>query len=111
MADENPAGIIADARRYMFTLASILCGTLLALDAERDCDPLYQEIAHRWILDTESNVGEMVFHDIIHPQALDSARSTAEHHAEWDCRIVWGINLPAQRASGHRSLQSQNSRL
>lgn len=101
--------VIADGRRYMFTLASILCGTLLALDADRDQDPVCGEMARRWILSVESGVGDGVFRDIVVPTASESA--PAEAHMEWDCRIAWGIDLPAQRASGHRSLQKPSSKI
>ncbi|KAJ5921612.1 hypothetical protein N7454_009086 [Penicillium verhagenii] len=102
------AEILADARRYMFTLAWIICGTLLALDAERDQDPVSMEIARRWILKAEGGVGDMVFHDIVTAQG---GVSKGDEHIEWDCRIAWGIELPAQRASGHRSLQKTDSKL
>ncbi|KAJ5934058.1 hypothetical protein N7466_003605 [Penicillium verhagenii] len=103
-----PAEILADARRYMFTLAWIICGTLLALDAERDQDPVSKEIARRWILKAEGGVGDMVFHDIVTAQGVFCK---SDEHIEWDCRIAWGIELPSQRASGHRSLQKADSKI
>ncbi|KAJ5403722.1 hypothetical protein N7509_003593 [Penicillium cosmopolitanum] len=106
-----PAAILADARRYMFTLAWIMCGALLAVDAERDNDPVTTEIARRWVLDAEGGVGDNVFHDIITVQNDQSSDSDGEKHLQWDCRIAWGVELPAQRASGHRSLQTANSKL
>lgn len=107
--NQAPATILADARRYMFTLAWILCGTLLAVDAERDQDGMSVEIACRWILHAEGGVGDMVFHDIV---TVRSGEPTdGEQHLEWDCRIAWGVELPANRASGHRSLQNANSKL
>ncbi|KAJ5278698.1 hypothetical protein N7478_004070 [Penicillium angulare] len=109
--NQPPATIVADARRYMFTLAWILCGTLLALDAERDQDSVSKEIARRWILSAEGGVGDMVFHDIVTVQEGESANSHKDDHLEWDCRIAWDIELPANRASGHRSLQTTGSKL
>ncbi|KAJ5636906.1 uncharacterized protein N7484_010219 [Penicillium longicatenatum] len=106
--DQSPTAILADARRHMFTLAWILCGTLLALDGERDQDPLIMEIARRWILSAEGGVGDMVFHDIVTSQG---AGCNGDQHLEWDCKIAWGVELPAHRASGHRSLQKTGSKL
>lgn len=106
--DQYPTAILADARRYMFTLAWIMCGTLLALDGERDEDPVNMEIARRWILSAEGGVGDMVFHDIVTAQ---ETTANGDEHLEWDCRIAWGVELPAQRASGHRSLQKTSSKL
>ncbi|EPS28110.1 hypothetical protein PDE_03056 [Penicillium oxalicum 114-2] len=111
---QAPAALLADARRYMFTVAWILCGFLLVLDAERDDDPVSGEIARRWVLSAEGGVGDMVFHDIVKPVSLDVTEldEDGEKHLRWDCRIAWGIDLPAgNRASGHRSLQKTSSRL
>ncbi|KAJ5498719.1 Acyl-CoA oxidase/dehydrogenase type 1 [Penicillium expansum] len=91
---QDPASTVADGRRFMFTLAWILSGALLALDAERDNDPVATEIARRWILSAE-----------------EVASSGGEKHLQWDCRIAWGIDLPPNRASGHRSLQKASSKL
>lgn len=101
--------ILADGRRYMFTVAWVVCGTLLALDAERDQDGVSLEIARRWILDAEGGVGDTVFHDIV--SVKRGGATDSEEHAQWDCRIAWGIELPANRASGHRSLQKAGSKL
>jgi hypothetical protein len=107
----SPAAVLADARRYMFTLAWIMCGALLALDAERDNDTVTTEIARRWVLDAEGGVGDNVFHDIVTVQDGRSSDLDGEKHLQWDCRIAWGVELPAQRASGHRSLQTASSKL
>ncbi|KGO76283.1 Acyl-CoA oxidase/dehydrogenase, type 1 [Penicillium italicum] len=108
---QDPALTVADGRRFMFTLAWILSGALLALDAERDHDPVTTEIARRWILSAEGGVGEHVFHDIVTVCGTASATSGGEEHLQWDCRIAWGVELPANRASGHRSLQKASSKL
>lgn len=105
-SNQAPTAVLADGRRFMFTLAWILSGVLLAIDAERDHDPVTSEIARRWILSAEGGVGDMVFHDIVTVRANGTANSSGEEHLQWDCRIAWGIELPANRASGHRSLQS-----
>lgn len=107
--NQAPTTILADARRYMFTLAWIMCGTLLALDAERDQDGVSMEIARRWILSLEGGVGDMVFHDIVTVKSDEP--TDGEKHLQWDCRIAWGIELPSIRASGHRSLQNAGSKL
>ena len=109
--NSSPAAILADARRYMFTLTWIICGALLALDAERDNDAVSMEIAQRWVLDAEGGVGHNVFLDIIASSSSNRGYDPeGERHVQWDCRIAWGIELPAQRAVGHRSLQN-NSKL
>ncbi|CAG7944344.1 unnamed protein product [Penicillium nalgiovense] len=108
---QDPASTVADGRRFMFTLAWILSGALLALDAERDNDPVTAEIARRWILSAEGGVGEQVFHDIVTVSGTASATPGGEEHLQWDCRIAWGVDLPANRASGHRSLQNAGSKL
>ncbi|KAJ6168843.1 hypothetical protein N7497_001686 [Penicillium chrysogenum] len=108
---QDPATTVADGRRFMFTVAWILSGALLALDTERDNDPVTAEIARRWILSAEGGVGEQVFHDIVTVSGTASATSGGEEHLQWDCRIAWGVDLPADRASGHRSLQKAGSKL
>ncbi|KAJ5115481.1 hypothetical protein NUU61_001240 [Penicillium alfredii] len=108
---QNPAVMLADARRYIFTLSWILSGMLLALDAERDRDPVNSEIARRWVLSGESGVGDTVFRDIVTFKNGDDTASNEEECLQWDCRIAWGIDLPANRASGHRSLQSTGAKL
>lgn len=109
--NKTPSSILADARRYMFTLAWIMCGALLALDAERDQDGVSTEIARRWILSAEGGVGDLVFHDIVTVRDSRTVDADGEDHLQWDCRIAWGIELPANRASGHRSLQTTGSKL
>ncbi|CAG8890270.1 unnamed protein product [Penicillium egyptiacum] len=108
---QDPASTVAGGRRFMFTLAWILSGVLLALDAERDNDPVTTEIARRWVLSAEGGVGEQVFHDIVTVSGTASPNSGGEEHLKWDCRIAWGVDLPANRASGHRSLQKASSKL
>ncbi|CAG8933676.1 unnamed protein product [Penicillium salamii] len=107
---QDPASTVADGRRFMFSLAWIISGTLLALDAERDQDPTTTEIARRWVLSAEGGVGDQGFPDIVANKRLEGA-SNGEEHLQWDCRIAWGIDLPAGRASGHRSLQKASSKL
>ncbi|KAJ5156938.1 uncharacterized protein N7482_008038 [Penicillium canariense] len=73
-------------------------------------DPVSMEIARRWILSAEGGVGDMVFHDIVTVQK-NASHEDGENHLQWDCRIAWGMELPTNRASGHRSMQSASSKL
>lgn len=109
--NREPVAIVADARRYMFTFAWIMSGALLVLDAERDNDPVTTEIARRWVLSAEGGVGDMVFHDIVTTREATGVASGGEQHLQWDCRIAWGVDMPANRASGHRSLQNTSAKL
>ncbi|KAF7183261.1 hypothetical protein CNMCM7691_003174 [Aspergillus felis] len=59
------ASVLADGRRVIFTLAWILMGGLLALDAERDEDEVAVEIARRWILAGEGGVGDTLHRGIV----------------------------------------------
>ena len=105
----SPALLLGDARRFMFTLTWILCGALLALDAERDGDAVTMEIARRWVLMGEGGVGDLVFRDIV--KVYGDSTAQADDHAQWDCRIAWGVELPATQVSGHRSLRADQSKL
>lgn len=100
----SQAALLADARRVTFTFAWILAGALLALDAERDADEVSMEIARRWILSGEGGVGEFAFRDIVKPYEAFDLSPGADEHARQDCKIVWGVELPAGKVVGHRSL-------
>jgi hypothetical protein len=108
---QDPASTVSDGRRFMFSLAWVVSGALLALDAERDHDSTTAEIARRWVLSAEGGVGDQAFHDIVTNPRVANIASNGEEHLQWDCRIAWGIDLPAGRASGHRSLQKAGSKL
>lgn len=95
--------LLSDARRVMFTFTWILAGALLALDGERDGNNVEMEMARRWTLHGEGGVGEFAFRNIVKPYAAFES-SSADEHARWDCRIAWGVELPARQAFGHRSL-------
>ncbi|THC90492.1 hypothetical protein EYZ11_010038 [Aspergillus tanneri] len=104
-ATEHARLILADGRRALFTLAWVLCGALLALDAERDGDTVAGEITRRWILMGEGGVGDMVWRDIV-SRSIDASRTLlTDEHLRWDCQIAWGVELPAGQVSGHRSFQ------
>lgn len=88
----------------MFTLTWILAGALLALDAEHYGDGIAMETARRWVLHGEGGVAESVFQDIVKPYGAPNSASGSDEHVRWDCRIAWGVELPATQAFGHRSL-------
>ncbi|ETI21162.1 hypothetical protein G647_07506 [Cladophialophora carrionii CBS 160.54] len=92
---------LAMGRQLMFTLAWIVAGVLLALDAERDGDAIAMEIARRWVLEGEGNVGE--FHLPRAVRVSDRALGIGDRdRINWDCRLVWGCDLPADAAKGYR---------
>ncbi|KAL4919264.1 hypothetical protein BDW62DRAFT_217105 [Aspergillus aurantiobrunneus] len=92
---------LADGWRAMFTLAWVLTGLLLVLDAQRDGDGVTGEIARRWVLQGELGVGDTVWKDVVYARR---AGDVSEETIRWDCRIAWGEELPAV-ASGHRSMK------
>lgn len=92
---------LAEGRQVMFTLAWIVCGTLLAIDAQRDGDATAEEIARRWVLDRDGGVAEYVFPDIVYSD-LSSERDQT-NRVNWDCRLVWGHDLPTDAAIGYRA--------
>ncbi|KAH8820141.1 acyl-CoA dehydrogenase [Xylogone sp. PMI_703] len=92
-------GALANGRRIMFSLAWVVSGLLLASDAQRDEDGVANEIARRWILDGEVSVGEWLLPGVggMDPNAK---LQEAEERAKWDCRIVWGVELPENASTG-----------
>ncbi|RDW83667.1 putative acyl-CoA dehydrogenase [Aspergillus mulundensis] len=99
-----PALAVADARRAMFTLAWILSGMLLFLDARRDGDAVTGEIARRWG-SGELGVGDTVWRDVVYRlPGPESARVVSEETVRWDCRVAWGVELP-RVVGGHRSVK------
>lgn len=94
---------LADGRQYMFTLGWLVSGLLLALDAQRDDDAVAAEVAKRWIVDGEGGVGEYAFPQVIRYEGPEIRTSEAERR-NWDCRIVWGVDLPRDAAMGYRPL-------
>lgn len=103
---------LASGRQSMFTLAWIVSGMLLALDAQRDGNAIAGEIAKRWILDGEGGVAEYVFPEIVYasPPRIRDAREEAER-VNWDCRLVWGRNLPENPAVGYRVVGNITAKL
>jgi alkylation response protein AidB-like acyl-CoA dehydrogenase len=94
--------ILGEGREVMFSLAWVVSGMLLAHDAQRDGNIEAEEVARRWILHGEGGVGDFVLPDVV-GAARDHARgSRLEHRAEWDCRLVWDVDLPKDGATGYR---------
>lgn len=98
---ENVALVLAEGRQLMFTLSWIMSGMLLAHDAQRDGDAVALEIARRWIIDGEG-VGEFAMPDIVYESGQERVLDQAER-SNWDCRLVWGTDLPEGAATGVRA--------
>ncbi|TKA83044.1 hypothetical protein B0A55_00817, partial [Friedmanniomyces simplex] len=95
---------LADGRQLMFSLAWVVSGSLLAHDAQRDGDAIATEVAHRWVLRGEGGVGEYAFPDVVHAASAAGPQptQTSKDRLSWDCRLVWGVDLPAGAATGYR---------
>lgn len=91
-------------RQIIFTLAWLVCGILLALDAQRDDDQVAREVARRWVIDGQGVPGEFAFTHLIFQRSTSGLdrRPTDKERTEWDCRVVWGIELPANASMGYR---------
>jgi hypothetical protein len=94
------ASALADARQIMFSLAWLVSGALLAHDAQRDNDATALEVASRWVLDKEGGVGEFVLPSVVF--ASEGRKMEASQRRNWDCRLVWGIDVPSDAALGYR---------
>ena len=101
------ASALADGRQIMFSLAWIVSGALLAHDAQRDSDATAVEVAYRWILDKEGGVGEFVLPTVVF--ASENRKIDARQRRNWDCRLVWGVDLPSDAALGYRDTNVQSS--
>lgn len=93
---------LADGRQYMFTIGWLISGALLALDAQRDNDAVACEVSKRWIVDGEGGVGEFALQGVIRYDGPEMQTSETERR-NWDCRIVWGVDLPRDAATGFRA--------
>lgn len=99
----NLEDILADGRQIMFTLAWVISGILLALDSQRDDDHVAGEAARRWVLDGEGIPGEFTLSSVVHVgSTLGINRPAGRERSNWDCRIVWGVDLPSDAAAGYR---------
>ena len=97
--------VLGVGRQIMFTIAWLISGILLALDAQRDDDDVACEVARRWVLEGQGIPAEFGFPDLIYQQsALSQGRSMSDQkRTEWDCRIVWGVELPPAASTGYRA--------
>ena len=103
---QNLSLALADGRQLMFSLAWVVSGGLLAHDAQRDGDATAIEVAQRWVLRGEGGVGEFALPEVVHAGAFAARiRRTASSREtlNWDCRLVWGVDLPSDAASGYRA--------
>lgn len=103
------SAVLADGRQLMFTLAWTICGILLAIDAQRDGDATAVEVARRWILDGEGGFKEFTIASVVHSGAFQRQRNYRDR-ANWDCRLVWSVDLPKDAATGYRA-ESMTSKL
>ncbi|KAJ6037402.1 hypothetical protein N7540_001681 [Penicillium herquei] len=104
---QSPHGLVAllsVGRQIMFTLAWMVCGILLTLDAQRDSDGVAIEVARRWVLEGQGVPGEFAFPEMIYQRSASSKNiCTEKERTEWDSRIVWGVELPATASTGYRA--------
>ncbi|KAK3721781.1 hypothetical protein LTR37_002946 [Vermiconidia calcicola] len=107
IGQEDLTSALADGRQTMFSLAWVVSGALLAHDAQRDTNESAVEVARRWILDREGGVGEFALPDVVFaskPRAVD-----VKQRLNWDCRLVWGVDLPHDAATGYRAPVEKSS--
>jgi alkylation response protein AidB-like acyl-CoA dehydrogenase len=92
---------LADGRSMMFSLAWIVSGSLLTHDAQRDGNAAAVEVARRWVLDRDGGVGEFVLPEVVYNSGKRTA--SADDRLNWDCCLVWGVDLPTDAALGYRA--------
>lgn len=92
MSGKGSSDLLGDGRRIMFSLAWVVMGLLLAVDAQRDNDQVATELARRWVLNGESGMGEWLLPGIGGVSAKAQFHEGKER-AQWDYSIVWGDNL------------------
>jgi hypothetical protein len=98
---EDLSAALADGRQIMFSLAWVVSGALLAHDAQRDGNAAALEVARRWVLDKEGGVGEFVLPDVVF--AAEHRVTDTRQRLNWDCRLVFGVDLPSDAALGYRA--------
>jgi hypothetical protein len=112
---EGLGAVLADGRELMFSFAWVVSGVLLVRDAARDADDVARECARRWIAG-DGGYGEWVLSDVkaaaagaVGDQGSVASASVAREteRRNWDCRIVWGCDLPADSALGYRPSQAK----
>lgn len=96
--------VLGVGRQIVFTLAWLVSSLLLALDAQRDGDDVAREVARRWILEGQGVPGEFAFTDLLYHRSASvrNQRPSNRERVEWDCRIVWGVDLPSDSSAGYR---------
>jgi hypothetical protein len=97
-------GVLGVGRQIIFTLSWLVSGMLLSMDAQRDNNSVAREAARRWVLEGQGVPGEFAFTDLIYQRsALAHERKlTDRERTAWDCRIVWGVDLPSDASAGYR---------
>lgn len=98
---------LANGRTIMFTIAWIVSGTILGLDASRDHDPVAIEVANRWIFDQEGIPREFILAEM-DEVAHRRPSQKGNERAAWDCRLVWGVDLPDFAPFGQRPPPQQS---
>ncbi|CAI7594792.1 unnamed protein product [Penicillium glandicola] len=103
--DPGLVDVLGVGRQIMFTIAWLISGILLALDAQRDRNGVASEIARRWVLEGQGVPGEFAFPELIYQySALSQERVMADQkRTDWDCRIIWGVELPSGASTGYRA--------
>ncbi|KIV79425.1 hypothetical protein PV11_06987 [Exophiala sideris] len=99
---DDMVSALALGRQLMFSLAWIVAGVLLALDAERDENAMATEIARRWVLEGEGNFGEFHLPNVVRVRERVVTVKDRDK-INWDCRLVWGMDLPKGAATGFRA--------
>ncbi len=93
--------VLAEGREIMFSLAWVVSGGLLAHDAQRDGNAAALEVSRRWVLNGEGGVGEFVIPEVVHNK--QARKYEPKERLNWDCRLVWGVDLPQDAALGYRA--------
>ena len=100
-AKDDLSAALAEGRQIMFSLAWVVSGALLAHDAQRDGNAEAIEVAHRWVLDKEGSMAEYILRDVVF--ASKNRTGDLKGRLNWDCRLVWGVDLPQDAALGYRA--------
>lgn len=102
--EKHLVDVLGVGRQIIFTLAWLVSSLLLALDAQRDGNDVAHEVARRWVLEGQGVPGEFAFTDLIYRRSASAQDKKPSNHEriEWDCRIVWGVDLPSDSSAGYR---------
>ena len=112
LGKSNIGAILSEGREIMFSFGWLVSSVLLCHDAQRDGDAIALECAKRWVLEGQGGYGEWVL-----PEVLAAAKSAGNNKGSgleqrnWDCRIVWGCDLPADAALGYRATGISKAKL